>query len=299
MKLLAFLKDIYSPISGISPRTVKLYEMTLNSWAKFLGYEPTLGDLKMLPVSQYIAHRLQKNKPATAAKDRAQIVALWNSAAKQGYVEVWPQVRRVRVPEVMPESWTVSEFKLLVQTARNTKGKIGEIRAGYFWQALLLTAYDTGERISAIMSLRWTDVSGDNLIFRAETRKNSTRDICRKVGAATRMSIDLIREPKREKVWPWPYRDTYLWYKYGKILETADLGDLRRNKFHKIRRTCASFYHLGGGDAQVLLDHSSPAVTRRYLDPRVVGSIDAASVLPDIIGTEPTSEDTTEPPQEE
>jgi integrase len=69
----------------------------------------------------------------------------------------------------------------------------------------------------------------------------------------------------------------------NKILERAGLPKDRRCKFHKIRKTTASYYEAAGGSAQRLLDHSSPAVTRKYLDPRIVTQgVPAPSVLPKV-----------------
>jgi hypothetical protein len=68
----------------------------------------------------------------------------------------------------------------------------------------------------------------------------------------------------------------------GKICKRAGLPQNRRSKFHRIRKTTASFYQAAGGSAQSLLDHSSPAVTRRYLDPRIVAPKPAHELLPKV-----------------
>jgi len=42
-------------------------------------------------------------------------------------------------------------------------------------------------------------------------------------------------------------------------------------RFHRIRKSKASYTELAGGDAQRALGHSARSVTERYLDPRIVG----------------------------
>lgn len=235
----------------------------------------------MLAVAQFITHRTTTRSPATAAKDRAQIVALWNAAAKQKLCDSWPMVRRVKVPENLPEAWTIEEFRILCASCLRENGVIGDIPAKYYWRSLLLCAYDTGERISAIMSLTFEDFSSSGVIFRAAHRKGNRRDIFRQIGQETVDAINVIRS-EREKVWPWPYHPNYLWRKFSRVLMNAQLPSGRRHKFHKIRRTTASFFQANGGSAQALLDHSSPATTRRYLDPRIVQGFSAPDVLPSV-----------------
>ena len=257
MLLADLLVDLYWPLRGIGDRTVTLYRYSLDAWAEMLGRPPCLDDCDETAVARFLSYRGRHRSPATVAKDRAQIVALWSFAAKRGLVTKWPEVRRIKVPERVPEAWTAEEFRRLL-------------------------AYDTAERVSAMRHLRWCDVRDEDVIFRAETRKGNTRDICRQIGDHTRDAIDAIREPRRDLVFPWDRGESYLWKRLGIIQRRAGLPDDRRSKFHRIRRTTASFYAAAGHSAQQLLDHSSPAVTRRYLDPRIVRSIAAPDVLPKV-----------------
>jgi integrase len=83
---------------------------------------------------------------------------------------------------------------------------------------------------------------------------------------------------------PWDRHPTYVYNRLKIILKRAGLPHGRKDKFHKVRKTTASYYEAAGGSAQRLLDHSSPAVTRRYLDPRIVSpGVPAPSVLPKVV----------------
>ena len=53
----------------------------------------------------------------------------------------------------------------------------------------------------------------------------------------------------------------------------------RRDKFHKIRRTVASYFKKAGGDATELLGHSGPEVTKAYIDKTIVGKVHASDLL--------------------
>ena len=274
-----FLRDVYAPLRAISPRTLKLYEFTLDAFRDFLGHEPTTADLDELVVARFLSHREQTRAAATAAKDRAQIRACWEFMARHKAVDTWPTMRQVKVPERVPEAWLTEEFARLLATASGEKTVIAGIPGGLWWRALLLLAYDTGERVTALTLVRWADVRGCYVLFRAETRKGKRRDIVREIGPETQAAIEAIRGD-RELVFPWPYSHTYLWNRLSIILRRAKLPAGRRDKFHKIRRTTASYYEAAGHSAQRLLDHASPATTRKYLDPRVVQTVGAPSVIP-------------------
>lgn len=280
MTLLELLTTTYAPLRGLSDRTTTLYGYTLAAWAKSLGRSPTLADLDEVAVARFLSARSREVSPASVAKDRAQLVALWSFAAKRGLVDRWPEVRRVTVPERVPEAWKTEEFRRLLAAAALEQTTLAGVPSRHWWRALLLLAYDTGERIAAIMALRWADVREEDVIFRAETRKGGRRDIARPFGDSTGLALQQIREPRRELVFPWDRHPSYLWGRLGIILKRAGLPNDRRCKFHRIRRTTASFYAAAGGNATTLLDHSSPAVTRRYLDPRIVGGLSPPSVLP-------------------
>ena len=248
MFLIDLLLAEYSPLRGLSARTEKLYGYTLAAWAKSLGRSPTLDDLDEVAVARFLAVRSRDVAPATVAKDRAQLVALWSFAAKRGLVDRWPEVRRITVPERVPEAWTTEEFRRLLAAATLEQTTIAGIPARHWWRAVLRLAYDTGERCAAIMALRWADVREDDVIFRAETRKGGRRDIARPFGDSTGLALDQIREPRRELVFPWDRHPSYLWGRLGIILKRAGLPNDRRCKFHRIRRTTASFYAAAGGD---------------------------------------------------
>ena len=283
MLLNDLLMDVYAPLRGVSDRTIRIYQFTLSAWAKFLGREPTLDDLDELPVAQFLAHRLRERSVGTAAKDRTQLRALWEFAARRGLTNGrWPQIRPIRVPERVPQCWLTDEMQRLLEAASERQGSIGGVPAAAWWRAALLTCYDTGERIAGILSLEWRDVTPTGVTIRAEGRKGQRRDIYRPISQETYRAIEAIREPRRKVVFDWDRAYTNLWRHLGKICEAAGLPNDRASKFHRIRKTTASYAAAAGLDAQRLLDHASPKTTRAYLDPRVVQQPAAPDVLPKV-----------------
>lgn len=280
MLLTNLLDGYYTPLRGVCERTQKLYRYTIAAFGEHLGRDATVDDLEELTVARFLSARLREKAVATAAKDRTQIRALWEFAARRGLTNGrWPQIRPIRVPERVPRCWLTDEMQRLLVAAGERQGSISGVPAGAFWRAALLTLYDTGERCAALLSLEWPDVSPAGITFRAEGRKGQTRDIYRPISAETWQAIDAIRGP-RKLVFEWDRCYTNLWRHLGKICEAAGLPNDRLSKFHRIRKTTASYAAAGGLDAQRLLDHASPVTTRRYLDPRVVRAPSAPDVLP-------------------
>lgn len=278
MLLKDYLADVYLPLSGIGPRTLVLYRYTIDAFSEHLGRPAVIGDLEELAVARFLAARLATRSAATAAKDRAQLRALWECAARRGLVTTWPAIRRIRVPERVPEAWLEDDMRRLLEAAGRAPGRVAHVPAGDFWAALVLLLYETGERINAALQLRWSDVREDCVLFRAETRKGGRRD---RIGWITAECREILRRLEGAPlVFPWDRSHSMLWHRLGVILKSAGLPADRRSKFHRLRRTCASFYTAAGGDAQELLDHSSRAVTVRYLDPRLTAGPRASGIIP-------------------
>jgi integrase len=279
MTLMSLLSDLYAPLRGIDPRTVEIYGFTLRAWDRFLGRPPDVTDLEELAVAKFLAHRLRERSVATAAKDRTQIRALWEFAARRGLTDRWPQIRPIRVPERVPQAWLTDELQRLLEAAGERQGSIAGVPASAFWRAAILVCYETGCRVGELLRLEWQDVSPAGILFRAETRKGKMRDIFRPVSPTVAEAIAAIRRDRPE-VFAWDRCYTNLWRHLGMICKAAGLPDDRLSKFHRLRKTHASYAAAAGLDAQRLLDHASPATTRAYLDPRVVQPPSAPEVLP-------------------
>ena len=278
------LRDFYAPLTGVCDRTITLYGYTLRSWAEVLGRPPETTDLEELTVARFLAYRVRKMSAATAAKDRAQIRAMWEFCARRKLCDTWPQLPRIIVPERIPEAWLTDEMKSILVSASEEQGRIGGYPAAAVWKAILLLCYDTGERIASVVDVRASDVRGCNVIFRAEERKGGRRDIMRELSVECADALLAIRRGPDDTAIPWDRHRTCLWRILKIILQRAGLPSDRRCKFHRIRKTTASYYEAAGGSAQLLLDHSSPAVTKKYLDPRIVSpGVSAPSVLPKVV----------------
>lgn len=257
--------------------TIKQYLATVSNLRLFLGREPIVGDLADDFVLDVMAWFLKKGRgrtPRGANKVRSNIRTLWTFACRKGWLSVWPDVEPLKIAKHIPVAWLEPELKLLFEVLMQQPGMIGDVQACWFWIALHCVLYDTGERIGAVMKLPWDSVflSDRTLIFRAETRKRKTRDRLHKLHPDTCTVLQRIRRPGQSLVFNWTYCESYLWVKYKAIREKAGLPTDRKHQFHCMRKTAASFFEAAGGNATLLLDHSSRSITiDNYLDERITG----------------------------
>lgn len=276
------LKDLfnrtYRPMKllGKSANTIRLYNNSLGNFTKYLGREPTLDDLKDDVVIGFMAWHSDRGKsPDTANKDAGQILALWRFAARKGMVSVWPDVPMLPCPKRTPRAWLPDELAKLFESATREPGTIAGVKASLWWRTLLSVAFYSGERIGAIMAMKWDHVDLQNgwLFVPAEVRKGRRADKAFPIPPSVVDMLYAIKEPPRDAVFPWPFNLSLLYWRMNRILKRAGLPTDRKSKFHRIRRTTASYYKRIGGDPTALLDHADPKTTTKYLDPRICGDM--------------------------
>ncbi|HVU88034.1 MAG TPA: site-specific integrase [Pirellulales bacterium] len=258
------------------------YRVNIDHLQKFLGREPILTDLDDELITAFINSFVESGRaPATAQKARSHILALWRFAARKQFVDKFPDVPAVPQPQRIPKAWSKAELATLFAALRDEPGEIGGVPAGAWWLALHQILWWTAERINAVMQLRWSDVDLDSgwLIVPAEFRKFQTADKSTELPAEAIEALRAIREPARELLFPWPYTPVYLWAKYGRILKRAGLPTDRKSKFHRMRKSAASYFEAAGGNATELLGHSARRVTLNYLSPAIVKPQQTAGML--------------------
>lgn len=291
----------YAVLQNLSDRTVVLYGHTLDRFRDHLGHEPTLDDLDDMVVAGFLRwravtpHKYRKVSAASVAKDKSQLTALANWAAKKrlkrssGEPVEFLSLPRSRKIRHAPQAYTADEVGKLIRMARQRQGTITGQPAGWWWSTLLYTAWQTAERIGALLALKWVDVDteGRTVLFRAETRKGRCEDLQRAITDDLAQLLAERRLADRELVWAWDRQYTSLWPSLKLMCERAGV---RGTGFHRLRKASASYVALGGGDATQHLGHSSSEMTRQhYLDPRITASKHAVDFLPTLDLDEPAA----------
>jgi integrase len=140
------------------------------------------------------------------------------------------------------------------------------------------------------MHTKWreVDTAGRRITFRAETRKNQTRDLDRQISPTLASWLSGRIQSPNALVWPWDRNPCLLWKRMQGI---ASRARVQYRGFHGIRRAAVSYAEAAcPGAGQKLADHSSPAITQKsYLDPRIVPQGPSApDLLPALDLTPPT-----------
>lgn len=271
MRLHEFFDVRYRPqrLLGKSESTVRLYRYSIRSFSATVKTEPTLDHLTDQGVIDHMQRILSDGRsPATANKDRAQLLAIWRHAFRLGLVDRWPSVPQLREPERTPHAWLPEELSSLFATISKLDGNYGSVPQSLWWQALVMFGLDTAERVNAIRQAKWSWFSGEWVNVPAEARKGKRSDKAYRLSPETLGLMLRVRQLSPSTVFPWPYCDMYIWTVFRKILRSAGLPSGRRDQFHKLRRTCASAVFAAGLDPQEALDHANRRTTKRYLDPR-------------------------------
>lgn len=181
----------------------------------------------------------------------------------------------------MPTAWTEADLTRLFAYLGTIRGWVGPVKACDFWRALVLVIWNTGERISAVLDVRWQDIDLDGkwVTFRAGTRKGRKRGLRLAISDETVAALRLVKVKGQDVVFYWPMSRSYIWGKYGAILRRGGFPHDSKSKFHRIRKSTASHFEAAGGDSCELLGHSSKRITRAYLDPRIIKVPQASAVL--------------------
>jgi integrase len=275
---LAELFERYADLRNLNPKTMLLYSMLLDRLRAFLGHEPTVLDLDDLVISRYLRARATQSwggkvvRPASVQKDKVMLQAVWNLAARKRWAKDFPELPRIKVSKSIPtgRAYTAEDVAQLIRQSRHRRGRTGGKLSCWWWSTLIYMAYCTGERATALLSLKWgeLDLERRRVVFKGETRKGQTHDIERDfTGQLAAMMLPQRGQPD-ELVWHWDRARGSLWTSL-KLL--CRLSGVRYRGFHGLRRTRASYAALAGGTAAAtqVLDHSDPKLQERYVDPTI------------------------------
>ncbi len=276
----------YEPrvLIGSSPHYRYRFLTLLRLLGEFLGRPAQLEDLSDETILDYMAHVVQLGRSAaTANTHRKQLIALANFAARKKLIDQFPDVPKLQEMKRAATSWTVDQVTLILRACRDRRGTVGELRAADFWTALVLTVYDTGTRIGALLRtpLECLDRSVGVLTVPAEVQKTK-QDQRFLLHADTLAALDRILTDKRALLFPWHRSRATLWDHFKWILKLAGLPSGSRDKFHRLRRTSATLAELsaGPGAATIHLGHRDKSVTELYLDQTMLPARQIAQLLP-------------------
>ncbi|HWL07137.1 MAG TPA: site-specific integrase [Planctomicrobium sp.] len=171
-----------------------------------------------------------------------------------------PAMRPVQEPFKRPLRLAMENIDRLYLASRHMKRPVRNVpNSAFWWQALIVTAYFTGLRVSDLLKIKWSDINEQEETLFVKTQK-------------TGMEADLPLHPsvighlsrlerRTKRVF---HCDKRLFYRFMKELKTyAELDGF--DGFHDIRRTAASeAERVRSGMGKALLLHAPSGVTEQY-----------------------------------
>jgi integrase len=295
MTLRDLLRDRVAPLKNLCDRTIAMYEATLDRFRDYLGHEPTVDDLDDLTAAKFLRwrqttqhSRFKMISPASLAKDSAHLRSLWTWLSKKrwkksnGELLEFPDYARPRVPKPRPVAYTADELSALVRAARHRKGTVAGKPAAWYWLTKLQAMFQTGERIGAVLALRWREVDLERctLTFLAATRKGRQETITRAITPDLARLMATQKGPPDALVWPW-LEDRKILSCYSSLKVLCRTAGVPYHPFHSIRKATASYLKKAGKSAKKQLGHSSEEMAEtHYYDERITGVESALDFLP-------------------
>lgn len=280
-----FFDECYLPhrLADAAETSAQKHRIAIDRLSWFLGCDVTLDMLSEDLLDGWLAWLKRSGKltnPSINGYRRA-ILAQWRYAWRKRKLPELPRdVIEFKESKRLPESWSTDEVGRILRAAGELAGTVGRVPAGRWWQALLLTLYDTGLRIEAVLGLEVTQFDRDSrdLVVPAELQKQRAEQSFR-LHPDTVAAIAETDPEGRSLLFGGVYCVVTLQRRLREILKAAGLPHGRRDLFHKMRRTSGTAVAQAMDElaAKAHLGHSSLQVTSRYLDPRKITRKKAAA----------------------
>jgi integrase len=154
----------------LAPATLKLYRESFSSFARILG-DRRVRQINSYHVESYLAKRLEEVSPSKVNIDYGCLKAAFNRAITYKMADVNPfvGVRKMRIPEQVPQFLTPKEFERLIGVINDP-----------MLRSIVIVAVCTAMRLNELLNLHWQDVDlSRGLIhltnrdgFRTKSRRN-------------------------------------------------------------------------------------------------------------------------------
>lgn len=254
------------------------------------GREITTQELSLDLASQFVAWLAKKGRSQRTIKGRlSTLLSIWREAERSDLSPAFPERKRIpviRCKRRTPRCWRIEQFATLVGAASRLDGQMqnSPVARSAWWTSLLLFLYDSGSRVGAALQLRKEDVDLERrcILLDADNAKTGLGQVVT-ISDQTAAWLAKVMQGPGELVWPNVISRTTLWRHLNDMLESVGLPTDRRSKFHKIRRTHATYLAICASlaAAQRSVGHTSAKMTMEsYIDPTLYREISAANVIP-------------------
>ncbi len=282
--VLEFYSGVFKPLKtlGLKRGTIVQYNTCVNHWSRFAGDTP-IAEVDDLLVAEFAGWILSFDVAPTVNKNLRHLRPILKLAHKKNVLSEVPEITMLPEDIEPPRAFLLEEIERMLAAAKSLPGCIAEVPAGDWWEAIILALYDSGGRIGAVLATKAgnVDLTEGWMLLSGASQKRGRGQMLR-LHSSTIPATLRVLSPAAEHMWPWPWGREALYKHFRRILVKADVETWKGtgSLFHRIRKSCASYAAAAGLDPVFQMGHSSPAVTARYLDERIIGRTHAADVLP-------------------
>ena len=269
--LLNFVED-YALENDIADSSVEQYRIAVNRYSAWLGTQAEVSDFEPAKMNSFLRDYGEKVSPHTVKSKRRSLMVLWRAAAEQGLIPQPGKIRQVKTPETERDYWTFDEVKRLVTVTRLMQGRCPVVLAkrGDYYTGLVLAAYETGLRMSDLLSLDRSCLSSD--WFSVRMKKTGLVHWC-KQNEETKRVIERTYDdvaPPRQLCWPtWGKGDAASNAKLIRrdLVKAMKVAGLTASDgpFKKLRRSSINAVdQMQPGAGQHQAGHTSVSTTQRW-----------------------------------
>ena len=175
---LSYLEQEYQ----YSENTIAAYRNDLNQFLEYLERPAgaslsTWADVTVADIQTYLAHMKHKDQPyasSTIARKVAAIKSFFNCLATQAVISDNPtvEIESPKVKKRLPQTLTPSEVERLLEAPAG-----GETAKNLRDVSLLNVLYETGMRVTEVVSLQLEDVDVEHATLSSPTRQGEARAI--------------------------------------------------------------------------------------------------------------------------
>jgi integrase len=199
-----------------------------------------------------------EGRHVTAKNKRVMLGVLWRAAHEEGLAPPCGKLRRIKIPRTTPRAWFHSDIRRLIAAGEATTRP-------RFWRSLFLAYYETGLRISDLLSIERPWLQGGAFCI---VQRKTQRTIKKVLSPDTLADIDAMMGTRRTGlIWPlWCCRRQFFRH-LRKVIDAAKLPGSSR----WLRRAAASYAERDRpGTAWLVLGHARPGLDREaYIDPLI------------------------------
>lgn len=244
--------------------TEKRMDLSIRVFSAWLQRDAVLSDLADDTVNEWL-RSLEKTYAAKSIKGfRGDLLALWRwlAASPQRLCDPPTEIRKIKLGEPCPISWTDEEAAKIVSRCRELTGVLPNgISRAIYCECLFRFGYDSGLRRSDCWTIRRNQIRADGtIVLRQHKTGHAHWPVIRPE------TLALLAQLPGDSPLACPWKKTSRWYTFWKTHVTGPAG-VRHGSMQQVRRTGATHLAIEHPEAvQRYLGHRSPEMQRFYID---------------------------------